>query len=353
MAEIPFLLGVAFEAQTTFGTAATMPDIGAGSGTGGAIENLTDGAVLGDPSTGVGESGISFSIGREFTEKARNGTSFTRNFGNYIGRKLTSFQFALPLKGNGETTTATPVGLDFDPDIGIIALWRAAGLDGNVSGVEYAFTPLAVNYITASIYFGNVSNNGTRLVIRDIYATGVTISLTPGQHAVAVFDFVGTVDSFSEAGSWPTTPIEYGNQATLSAPPVEGAAFTWGPNTPAARVIGFSELSIDVTNEIETIAAANFTPAESHRQIGRETRISGLIDATGNEVLYELNQVGEADTIGTPATGSDVANAWKYLVSDPSLISLEAGKIGGSQAWQIELLARSAGSNTEAALTYL
>ena len=51
--EIPFLLGMIVEDQTLRGTATAMPAIAGGAGTAGAF-NLADGAVLGDPSAGVG-----------------------------------------------------------------------------------------------------------------------------------------------------------------------------------------------------------------------------------------------------------------------------------------------------------
>ena len=40
MGEISFLLGAAFQNQATRGTATSMPVIGAGSGTSGAIDNV-------------------------------------------------------------------------------------------------------------------------------------------------------------------------------------------------------------------------------------------------------------------------------------------------------------------------
>ena len=66
MADIKFLLGVAFKDQAARGTATAMPAIGGGSGTAGAI-NEADGAVLGSDGQGVGDSGISFSIGKNIT----------------------------------------------------------------------------------------------------------------------------------------------------------------------------------------------------------------------------------------------------------------------------------------------
>ena len=168
-------------------------------------------------------------------------------------------------------------------------------------------------------------------------------------------------ESYDETGSWPASPFEYGNQSSLSAPAVTGVNFTWGPDTPAARSVGFSELAIDISNEVETIPSSNAASGELVRQTGRDIRITGTIDADDGEFLYELDQLGESAIanaealsfqVGTVATGSDTANAYSILVLDPELVKLEPAKLGNSQAWTIELVARSATANGEFALTY-
>lgn len=356
MAEITFLLGAAFENQSARGTAATMPAIGSGSGTGGAIENVTDGAVLGDASAGVGETGISFSLGKKLTEKAFVTGSFTRDFANYVSRTVESFSIAIPMKGNGETTTATPVAADFTPDIGIVALLRAAGLDGSALGAVWSFAPLASDLITAAIYFGNESSNGGRIILRDMEAESMVMSFTPGEAAVMTFNLAGEFDSYDETGSWPAAAFEYGNQSTLSAPAITSVGFTWGPDTPAARSIGFSECSITFDLESEVHGSSNAASGEVKRQTGRTITVSAVIDATDGEFLYELDQLGEsvignaeqfAFTVGTPATGSDTANAYSVTLGDPELVKLEPNKLGNSQSWTIELVARAATADGE------
>lgn len=362
MAEIDFLLGAAFLNQTTRGTATTMATIGAGSGAGSAIDNATDGAVLGDAESGVGESGISLNLGKDISEKAVQSGSFSRDFANYIARTVDTFSFVMPLKGNGETTTATPVAADFTPDVGIIALLRAAGLVGGASGATWAFTPTATDLVTAALYFGNESSNGGRIILKDIEAAGASLNFTPGQVATAQFDLTGVYDSADESGSWPANPFDYGNQSSLSAPAVQGVAFTWGPDTPAARSIGFSDLTISIDNQSEEVPSSNSASGVVPRQTGREIRVSGTIDATDGEFLYELDQLGESDianaealsfTVGTAATGSDTANAFQISIPDPELVSLQPAKLGASQAWTIELIARSATANGEFSLIYL
>jgi hypothetical protein len=360
MAEIPFLLGAIFETQTTRGTATTMPAIAGGAGTAGAF-NIADGAVLGDPSAGAGESGISLSLGKTITEKAVQTGSFTRDFANYVARTVETFSIAVPLKGNGATAT-TPVAENFTPDLGIVALLRAAGLTGAESGATWQFTPVSSNLITAAVMFGNESSNGVQAIIKDIEAKTLTLDFTPGESAVATYDLGGILDSVNESGSWPAAPFEYGNQSTLSAPAVESVAFQWGPSTPAARSVGFSQLSVVIDLGAEDVPSSNATGGIVPRQTGRDITITGVIDAVSTDATYELDQLAEslianADPIsfqvGTVAGAADTCNAYKILCADPELISLEAADpLGNSQAWSIELKARSATANGEFEWTF-
>lgn len=362
--EVPFLLGAAFKNQTTRGTATSMAAIGSGSGAGSAINNATDGAVLGDPGAGAGGSGITLGLAKGYTEKAVQTGSFTRDFGNFIAREVASFQFALPLKGNGGTTGSPVVAANFTPDLGIIALLRAAGLVGGASGAVWRYTPTATLLATAAVYSGrSAADNGVRAIIRDLEATGVSFDFTPGEVGIATFDLAGVLDSVDETGTWPANPFAFGNQATLSAPPVRSAAFTWGPSTPDARALGFSQLSIAIDNEAEEIPSSNSASGVVQRQTGRVITISGIIDAAAAEMLYELNQLAEAAianadpltfTIGTPAGVSQTANAYRFTIPTPELVSLEkVDPLGASEAWSVELVARGATANSEFQLDFL
>ncbi|MGL5098243.1 MAG: hypothetical protein ACRDD1_21870, partial [Planctomycetia bacterium] len=190
--EIPFLLGAAFKNQTTRGTATSMALIGSGAGAGSAINNATDGAVLGDPGAGAGGSGLTLGLAKGLTEKSTQVGSFTRDFGNFIARQVGSFQFALPLKGNGATTGNPVIAANFTPDLGIIALLRAAGLTGGASGALWRYTPTATLLATAAVYSGRTAaDNGARIILRDVEATGVTFDFTPGEVGVATFELAG------------------------------------------------------------------------------------------------------------------------------------------------------------------
>jgi len=362
--EIPFLLGAAFKNQTVRGTATTMATIGAGAGGAGAINNATDGAVQGDPGAGAGGSGISFALAKSYTDKAVQTGSFSRDFANFIARTVSTFQFVMPLKGNGGTAAGTPVSANFTPDLGIIALLRAAGFLGGASGAFWRYTPLATNLATAAVYNGNTAAaNGLRAIIRDLESTGVTFDFTPGEVGTATFDLAGVLDSVDEGGTWGASPFAYGNQATLSAPPVRSAAFTWGPGTPDVRAVGFSQLSIAIDNQAEDVPSSNSASGIIKRQTGREVRVTGILDAAAAEILYELNQLAEPSianakpltfTIGTAAIGGAICNAYRFTLPTPELISLEkVDPLGASEAWSFEMVARSSTANGEIQLDFL
>tara|TARA_R110000751_G_scaffold5290_1_gene24339 strand:+ start:1531 stop:2619 length:1089 start_codon:yes stop_codon:yes gene_type:complete len=361
MAEVDFLLGAAFEAQSTAGTAQTMPAIGGGSGTAGAINNVTDGAVMGDPDSGTGETGIEYQWGRKSTEKAVITGSFSKGFSNFIGRTLEGLSVTIPMKGNGGTTSTPAVSADFTPDIGLAALWASAGLPGAGSGSLWGLTPGPTQIATAALYLGNASGNGARAIMRDLISDTVTLEFTPGEIGRATFSLSGEFATFDEGGTWPASPFEYGNQGTLSAPPVQNVSFQWGPNTPAVRSIGFESLSIEINNEATVSPGSNFALGERSRQEGRTITASGVIDADSAEILFEMNQLGEASisnaesltfTVGTIAGSAATANAYTISMLTPELTSLEPAKIAGSQGWSIELVGRATVSGSELDLQF-
>lgn len=361
MASIDFLLGAVFKSQTTRGTATSMPAIGSGSGTGGAIDE-TDGAVLGSSGSGVGETGIAFALSKDYSDKVVNTGSFSRNFANYLGQRVDSFSIVIDLKGNGGTASDPIVAGDFAHDAGIAALWRAAGLTDNQTTGGNAMTPRATQLVTAALYFGNEGSNGGRVILRDVECSSWSMQLIPGQVGTVTFEFVGVVDSYDEGGSWPATAFEYGTQATLSAPIVQNVGFAWGPDTPADREIGFSTFTMTQTNAFEEIPSSNSSTGTTQRQTGRETRVEATIDGESTGFLYELNQLAESNianaealdwTIGTAATAGDTINAISLSVPDPELISLTPNRLGDAQAWDVSLIARTAGTNNEFTLTYL
>lgn len=362
--EIPFLLGAAFKNQSVRGTATTMATIGAGAGAGSAINNTTDGAVAGDPDSGAGGSGITLGLSKSFTEKSPQAGSFTRDFGNFVSRDVASFQMVIPLKGNGSTAGSPPVAANMTPDLGIIALLRAAGLVGGANAATWRFSPTSTNLATAAVYNGNTAAlNGLRAIIRDCEATGFSLDFTPGEVGKATFDLAGVVDSVDELGTWTATPFAYGNQATLSAPPVRSAAFTWGPTSPDARAVGFSQLSIAIDNQAQDVKSSNSASGVIKRQTNRVITCKAVIDAAAAEILFEANQLALSSIasalpltflIGAVATNGSVVNGYRITIPTPELTVLEkVDPLGASEAWSVEFIARSSTANSEFFLDFV
>jgi hypothetical protein len=360
MASIDFLLGAAFKDQTTRGTATSMPAIGSGSGTGGAI-NSADGAVLGVDGSGVGDSGIGFQLAKNVTEKAVITGSFTRNFANYLGRTVESFSVVVPLQGNGGTASSPVTSGDFAHHPGIESLWRAAGVASTATASGNVMTPTATALVTAALYYGDASSNGGRIIVRDVECRSASIELTAGQTGTITFDLLGVFDSYDQTGSWPASPFEYGTQATLSAPVTQAVGFAWGPDTPVDREIGFSTFTATIANEFEEVPSSNAANGVSQRQTGRTMTVSATIDAESTGILYELDQLGESDIanaealdwqVGTTATAGDTINAISFAMADPELVSLTPNRLGNAQAWDVELVGRASTANQEFSLIY-
>jgi hypothetical protein len=362
--EIPFLLGLAAKNQSVRGTATTMPQIGAGSGAGSAINNATDGAVAGDANSGAGGSGITLGLSKSYTDKSPQAGSFTRDFGNFVSRDIASFSMAIPLKGNGSTAGSPPVAANMTPDLGIVALLRAAGLTGAANAATWRFSPAATNLITCAVYNGNTAAlNGMRAILRDVEGTGLTLDFTPGELGIATFDLAGVVDSIDELGTWTATPFAYGNQATLSAPPIRGVAFQWGPSSADARALGFSTLSVKLDNQAEDIKASNTASGTVKRQTNRIITVSATIDAAAAEILFEANQLAESNIanaksltflVGAVATNGSIVNGYRITVPSPELVTLEkTDPLGASEAWACEWIARATSANAEFFLDFV
>ena len=333
MADIKFLLGVAFKDQAARGTATAMPAIGGGSGTAGAI-NEADGAVLGSDGQGVGDSGISFSIGKNITEKAVVSGSFTRNFGNFLGRTVESFQVVTEIKGSGLTGSNPLAAADFAIPLGLEVLYAAAGLQAVDLASGQVFSPDPTALATAAIYFGNEASNGGQIIIRDVECRSASFSFPPGETGTITWDLIGEFDTYNESGA---------------------------PDTPAAREIGFSTLELTVSNDFETVASSNSANGRTQRQTGRTISCNATIDATSGEFLYELDQIGSSNistaealsfSYGTPGTIGGTINAFGVSMPDPELVSIEPERLGDSQAWSLELVARGATIDSEISLSY-
>lgn len=342
MAEQNFNMAVAFGVQSVAGTAnATIAALS------GALDS-SDGIVLGDPESGIGESGIDFAVSRSLREKADVSGSFTKQPSDYLREALETFQVAVPLKGNG--ATATPAAGEAKPLPGIDALFQSGGLGGaNGTAPKYVYTPANAQIVTAKVWI-----SGLAWVVRDLITSQLQIQFTPGGIAVATFTLGGVVDSFAEE-AFPT--FDYGTQASLSAPSVEEVGHNWGIS---AALRGFSEATLTIDNETEDVPDSNAAGGIRTRQTGRTIGFAGTIYADDGDLDYERAELVRTNaptdpqvwTVGTPAGAADTINAFTPRLETPEVRSLTPDKLGVAHASSVELVAVNLSANNEFSLTF-
>jgi len=314
-----------------------------------------DGLLLGDSGSGVGESGLSLSIGRRSRDKAVIGASFTRSLSDFLAAEVRTFSFSWPWGGGLKTTTiTTPVDADFLPLTGVHALLNGVGLQAAVwgSGVGYSIVPDNTVFPFSALvyYFGN------RLELLDCRCSSLAIKYTPGTIAIATAEIV--VGSIKDPSSKVITPValptlDYGAQATQSMPTIESIGNAWN----ATR--GFSDLTLTFAPTIDDIPDSNavdgIVKEPSAMEIGVEATL--FADDAGSGETFELSQalsdaIGDllplTFTVGSAATGAqELALGHSVTIADPELDETAMEKLGSKAANTIKLIARSATANGE------
>lgn len=342
MTEVAFAVGAAFGVQSVRGTANST--IAALSGALG----VADGIVLGDPSGGVGESGVTLATARRLREKARISGSFTRAPSDFLEHVIDSFEIVIPLKGNG--ATATPAAGEAKPDAGIDALWQAVGWTGaNGTNPVYEYTPASAQIITAKVWFA-----GLAWILKDLVGDWV-ISATPGEIATLTCTLSGKIDGTPAAATFPT--FTYGNQSSLSAPNVETTGHNWGIS---AEVRSFTAMEITGTNSIDEIpdseASGGLRPVQTDRQID----IASTVFLSDTDLDFEIGQllltVEPTDQmdfrLGTAAGATDTINGVLMEVTNPEARLTALEKQGDNAAYAYELTAVDGVANNEMKITY-
>jgi len=319
-----------------------------------------DGLILGDPGSGVGESGLSLALGRRSRDKAFLAGGFTRPLSDFLALEGRTFSFAFPFCNHRADVTGTPADADFVPHVGLDALLEGVGMQGAASGTpghEYKFDTVNAVPISALIYV-----SGSRLELKSCRVESLAISYVPGSIAIATATIaIGSVQDPSASpvsvAALPTT-LDYATQASVSAPTIESVGFGWQ----ATR--GFSELTITITPTIEDIPDSNQPDGIIKEVSGRVTTIEGTLfgdDASSNEV-YSLeallaDAVGDLDalsfTVGSAAGASEPALAHSWTFPQPEIDESTFAKLGSKAADTVTLIARHGTVNEEAALEFL
>lgn len=338
MAEFDFGIAVAFGVQSTPGT--VDPTIAALTGS--LVES--DGIVLGDPDSGIAESGIDFEVDRELKERAVVSGSFTKQPSIFLSEKLAKFSIAFALGGRGTSTPA--VDADYTPAKGIDALLRSLGLAGAGwgSGNGWVYTPASAPVLSAKLW---LSGSGA-YTLKDLIAESWELDQTPGEVGILNVNLVGEVNSWISAAAFPT--LNYGNQASISPPVVKGVGHNWGI-TAAAR--GFSEATLSGGNEVEELPDSNSATGKRSRQTGRTITFKGKIIADSGDGDFERNELIRTTSptelqrwqVGT--AGGTTANAYRISLTTPEIRVLKPDRLGAVMQNEVELVAVNGGANGE------
>jgi hypothetical protein len=343
MAEFDLQLAVAFGTQSVLGTADST--IAALSGS---IDS-SDGIVLGDPESGINESGLSYQAIRSLREKAVVSGSFTTQPSDFLGELVEGFSVSFPLKGNG--ATATPSDSEYTPLAGIDAILQTCGLTGGAwgSGDGWEYVPASSQIVTAKIF-----DSGMFYVIKDIVGN-LSISWEPGSIAVATATLAGVVDDFG-AVSFPT--LDYTTQASLTSPSVAEVAHNWGISD-ALR--GFTTATTTIDNQTEDVPDSNAEGGKRVRQTGRTISHTatvysddGDLDFERTELIRETTPTEELTfTVGTAAGATDTINAITMSLPNPETRAITPNVGGTSRTLDVELVAVDTVADAEFALRFV
>lgn len=358
MAEVTSGFGVAAGSQSGFGTInATVQGLTGALG-------ISNGIILGDAGSGVGESGIELALSRASRDLAAVSGSYTKQFPTFLRRDLDKLTITLQLKGSG---TVALSGLAANPPVdadmslatnypGLDALLKAAGLTGGAwgAGVGHSYVPAAVVPATIKVWAG-IGSNSVAYVFQDCVCK-MTVDFTPGDVALATFEISGTVVSATGGTTFPT--FTFGHLSTISAPVVQNVAHSFGIGA-AAR--DFSELSITVDSLIETFPASNSSTGERQRQTGRTITAEGIINRDTGDDDYEDTRMAATTattddltfTVGSAATAGAEVKAFAVFFNNPNVTKLEPTTVGSASAASVALEATATSANAEFELRFI
>ncbi len=343
MGKINFGACISFFEQAVNGTYS--PSIGTTVGSG---------LLLGTNGTGIGDSGISLTMGAVREETAVLGTSLDRGLATFLRADFPTLTFQMPFCGNRQLATATPVAGDAELSvanemIGLEALLAGAGLFGTTDatpGWDYDFAPTSVFKISCLIHYW-----GNRLKLKDCQ-TSLSINYPAGgvpQLTATVY--VGSIEDHTTDVAFPT--LDYEEQASVAAAKCIGVNFDYRDD---ARVGGFSDLTIDVAPEVSEWGDTNdATTGFVKETLNRETKVSGQLwcdDTTDDGHEYEqlvATAIGTLDQMDWQVGDAMVDDSTPALAHYVEIPKVELGpytpvKMGSKAGVDFEGIARGTGS---------
>ena len=340
MAKFPFEIAVGFMTETVADTYNATLEAITTSWTAAA------GLILGDPESGIGESGLSLTIGRSKRDKAFLSGSFTRSLSDFLKAEVPSFEFSFPFCGSRITVPGAPLDIDAVPIVGLSALLNGAGLAGPSvwgAGVGERFVFGSPLPISALIFY-----NGNRIRLQGCRCA-LSIEYTPGSIAIATATIEASQVLAPTVAAIPST-LTYGEQASVSAPVVQAVANAW------QETRGFEELTLSIEPTFEDFPDSNAPTGTIKEQSDRETKISARLFSDDADKGYDLEQIlattsGELDTltfqVGPNMTTGNPAVAHQVNVPQPELLTTSPQKLGTKAGTEIELAARHTTANFE------
>lgn len=354
MAKRDFEVAVAFAPQSAEGVFDATLDAAAAT-LSGVPGGTDDGLLLGDPGSGILESGLDIALGRESLDKALLSGSFTRPLSDYLRTSIRTFSYSFPFCGNRGNASTPAVDADFRPLRGMEALLNGAGLVGAAygSGVGWSFQFGSPQKFSSLVYV-----NGLRLELLDCTCSGFRISYTPGGIPIATADIaVGSIkdptdDSFAVA-ALPT--LDYGPQATESAPVIESVGNFW------EAFKGFSAFELAITQDTSEVPDSNSPNGVVVDASGRTVTATGTLYEDDANGVHEARQVfadsaGDLDAllfnVGAAAGDGEVMRRHGIIIPAPEVDEITPNAIGDKAANEISFVARSATANEELTILF-
>lgn len=304
-------LAIVIQAQPTPGQLPTsMTDLIAA----GAIAT-SDGLILGDVSGGVGESGIGYTLDRNFVPVPNVDNGLTRQMGSLLSADVSSLALACPMVGNRADTASTPIATDFQLIPGLEQAFESAGLFGVTNaapGWKYSPSGGAVP-VCMSIW-----DSGVVYPFVDCLASLNTV-WTPNGTGIHTFTWSGKLVEASVAlDTFPTT--NYGDQLDHPAPQVELAANIFG------NTRGWSAMAFNFDNGIQSTPDSNELAGQRIEQTQRLYTLTTTIDIDTANLKFDYDELVQEDAtslsqltfdIGPANAGSEPASS--YVVDVPKL----------------------------------
>jgi len=349
MAKHSFGVAVGFMPQSAEGTYNATLDAITGTW------SYTEGLLYGQSGEGIRDSGLTFGLGRGYSDKAFIGSSFTRPLSDWLKTEVPSFEFAFPFCGNRAAASSPPVDADATPLAGLDALLQGAGMTGGAwgSGVGWRYVFGSPNPCSALVYYF-----GERAELLDC-RVAIEIEFPPG--GLPVCRATVSVGSVKDLSGDAIPVLTYGNQASVAVPVIKDVGHTW---LPSAALRGFSTATLTIDQTFDDFGDSNAVSGSVKEQSEREVVFAATLfsDDAGTNEGFEAVQVAETNQAnlepmqfeyGDAMTATNPVEAVRVVMPEPELRSFDINNIGSKAAVDVELIGRGTSGNDELELIFL